>query len=174
NCGQWANCSGLVGNGLVSASEGIGMRPSSWPVRLVTNTLSNGKFLGKPQLFTFSAMPQRRQNSTVRMPGANIFASTIVPSPRAMSGHGTPRQPSSTASARPTGPPPTMSTDGSAVDTARGRSGEMQRRAVQILGALDLDQDAVSFLIRIAVLLGLDQATPYFLVHRARFVDLRC
>src|SRR5262249_8068668 len=115
----------------------------------------------------------RRQNSTVRMPVANIFASTIVPSPRSMSRHGTPRQPSSTASARPTGPPPTMSTGGSAVDTARGRSGERQRRAGQILGAIDLDQDAVSFLVRIAVLLGLDQATPYFLVHRARLVDLR-
>ena len=103
------------------------MRPISWPVRLVTNTLSNGKSRGKPQSFTWSAMPQRRQNSTVRMPVANILASTISPSPCSTSVHGTPRQPRSSASARPTGPPPTMRTGvmrdaGGAILPLKGRT----------------------------------------------------
>src|SRR4029079_16669028 len=55
-------------------------------------------------------MPQRRQNSMVRTFTSFIFGVTMVPSPCSTSRHGTPRQPSSPASARPTGPPPTIRT----------------------------------------------------------------
>src|SRR5688500_1375060 len=110
-------------------------------------------------------MPQRRQNSSVRMPVANILASTMRPSPCSMSVHGTPRQPSSIASARPTGPPPTINTG---VSTA-----QLERLAVQVFGALHADQHRVALLLRIAVLLGLDELLPHLVVDLAGAVQAR-
>src|SRR4051812_38436626 len=55
-------------------------------------------------------MPQRRQNSMVRMPTRSIFGCSMVPSVISMRVQAMPRQPSSPARARPTGPPPTIST----------------------------------------------------------------
>src|SRR6184192_3840349 len=55
-------------------------------------------------------MPQRRQNSMVRGPTMSIFGCSMLPSVFSISVQGTPRQPSSPASASPTGPAPTMST----------------------------------------------------------------
>src|SRR4051812_46024115 len=55
-------------------------------------------------------MPQRRQNSMVRTLISFIFGVVIAPSPCSISSQGTPRQPRSAASAKPTGPPPTIST----------------------------------------------------------------
>src|SRR5215470_4823841 len=55
-------------------------------------------------------MPQRRQNSMVRIFTSFIFGVTIVPSPCSISVQAMPRQPSSPASASPTGPPPTIRT----------------------------------------------------------------
>ena len=53
---------------------------------------------------------QRRQNSIVRVFTSFIFGVTIEPSPCSMRVQATPRQPSSAASAKPTGPPPTIRT----------------------------------------------------------------
>src|SRR5262249_32162045 len=55
-------------------------------------------------------MPQRRQNSMVRGPTMSIFGCSMAPSVFSISLQGTPRPPSSPASARPTGPAPTIST----------------------------------------------------------------
>ena len=55
-------------------------------------------------------MPQRRQNSIVRVFTSFIFGVTMLPSPCSMSVQAIPRQPSSAASAKPTGPPPTIRT----------------------------------------------------------------
>src|SRR5207302_10354818 len=52
------------------------------------------------------------------------------------------------------------------------RSCQRQRLAVEILGALDLDEDREALLVRVALLLGLDEAPPDLLVRRARLVDL--
>src|SRR5712691_11537785 len=57
-------------------------------------------------------MPQRRQNSMVRTPTRSILGWLIAPSLFSINTHGMPRQPRSPASARPTGPAPTMSTGG--------------------------------------------------------------
>src|SRR5688572_29522511 len=99
------------------------------------------------------------------MPVANILASMMRPSPCSMRVHATPREPSSIASARPTGPPPTMR-------TGIRCTSERERLAVQVLGALDPDEHRVALLLRIPVLLGLDQALRHSLVHLARLVDL--
>ena len=53
------------------------------------------------------------------------------------------------------------------------RSIELERRSVQLLGTLDLDQDRVPLFFRVAVLFGLDQAAPHLLVYRPRPIDLR-
>src|SRR6266487_3835177 len=55
-------------------------------------------------------MPQRRQNSIVRTPTRSIFGCSIEPSVFSINVHGTPRQPRSPASAKPTGPAPTIKT----------------------------------------------------------------
>src|SRR5512132_597704 len=55
-------------------------------------------------------MAHRRQNSMVRTFTSFILGVMIVPSPCSISEHAIPRQPSSQASASPTGPPPTMRT----------------------------------------------------------------
>src|SRR5262249_44020983 len=55
-------------------------------------------------------MPQRRQNSMVRGPTMSILGCSMAPSVFSISTQGTPRQPSSPASASPTGPAPTIST----------------------------------------------------------------
>src|SRR5262245_15244013 len=55
-------------------------------------------------------MPHRRQNSMVRTFTSFIFGVAIAPSLCSISVHAMPRQPSSHASASPTGPPPTMRT----------------------------------------------------------------
>src|SRR5688572_4550833 len=110
-------------------------------------------------------MPQRRQNSTVRMPVANILASTMRPLPCSISVQATPREPSSIASARPTGPPPTMR-------TGTTRRSELERLAVEVLGTLDANQHRVALLLRVAVLLRLDEPLPHAVVHLAGLVDL--
>jgi hypothetical protein len=55
-------------------------------------------------------MPQRRQISIVRVLTSFIFGVAILPSPCSISMQATPRHPSSTARASPTGPPPTIKT----------------------------------------------------------------
>src|SRR5262245_21802096 len=55
-------------------------------------------------------MPQRRQNSMVRTPMRSIFGCSIRPSVFSINVQETPRQPRSPASARPTGPAPTIRT----------------------------------------------------------------
>src|SRR5690606_34179079 len=54
---------------------------------------------------------------------------------------------------------------------ARSWSG-LERVPVQILGALDLDEDAEALLLGIAILLGLDQALPDLVIDLAGLVDL--
>ena len=49
-------------------------------------------------------------DTMVRTPTRSIFGCSIAPSVFSIRVQGTPRQPSSPASARPTGPPPTIST----------------------------------------------------------------
>src|SRR5262249_61471923 len=65
---------------------------------------------GNGQAWTASAIRQRRQNSMVRIFTSFIFGVAIVPSPCSMSVQAIPRQPSSHARLKPTGPPPTMRT----------------------------------------------------------------
>src|SRR4051812_14549940 len=55
-------------------------------------------------------MPQRRQNSIVRVFTSFILGWLMTPSPCSISTQRTPRQPRSSAKASPTGPPPTMMT----------------------------------------------------------------
>src|SRR5712691_9075413 len=53
-------------------------------------------------------MPQRRQNSMVRGPTKSILGCSMAPSVFSISVQGMPREPSSPASASPTGPAPTI------------------------------------------------------------------
>src|ERR1700710_2525076 len=55
-------------------------------------------------------MPQRRQNSMVRGPTMSILGCSMAPSVFSISVQAMPRQPSSPASASPTGPAPTIRT----------------------------------------------------------------
>src|SRR6478672_1026073 len=55
--------------------------------------------------------------------------------------------------------------------TAHACNSNRERRAAQVLRPLHLDQRAKALLVRIAFLLGLDQALPDLLVDRARLVD---
>src|SRR6185437_14567982 len=73
-------------------------------------TTSFGQASGKGVSITCSAMPQRRQNSIERVLTSFIFGVFTTPSPCSMRRQPTPCQPSSAAKARPTGPPPTIST----------------------------------------------------------------
>src|SRR4029077_6748262 len=59
------------------------------------------------------------------------------------------------------------------LEPSHPRSIELQGSAVQPFGSLDLDQHRMPLLLRITVLFGLDQATPYLFVDRSRAVDLR-
>src|SRR5262245_29809544 len=86
-------------------------------------------------------MPQPRQNSMVRMFTSFIFGVTMVPSPCSISVQAIPRQPSSHARAKPTGPPPTI------------RTGVLCMRGLRLVGSGSLRLDARE-LHHLAPLLG--------------------
>ena len=67
------------------AAAAARIRANSWPARLVTNTTSSGWSAGNGQLSTASAIPQRRQNSMVRVLTSFIFGVVIAPSLCSMS-----------------------------------------------------------------------------------------
>ena len=88
-----------AGSGRVRSRQGSSRRP-----RPKASRRGNG------QSSTWSAMPQRRQNSIVRVLTSFIFGVVIAPSVCSTSSQRMPRQPRSPASASPTGPPPTIRT----------------------------------------------------------------
>src|SRR5260370_41731838 len=53
----------------------------------------------------------------------------------------------------------------------RPASGETQRLSVEILCLVDFDQDGIPALLRVAVLLRLDEAPPYLFADWARAVN---
>src|ERR1700691_1005852 len=51
-------------------------------------------------------------------------------------------------------------------------TGSLQRLTGQILGALDRDENRIAFLVRVALLLRLDETAPDLVIDRSGFVDL--
>src|SRR3954471_3660911 len=74
---------------------------------------SRGWLSGQTAVRTVLATPQRRQNSMLRALTMLCLGTLMAPSRFSISTQDTPRWPSSQASPSPTGPAPTMITDGS-------------------------------------------------------------
>ena len=142
----------------------------------MTNTLSNGKSRGKPQSFTFSgdapaAAELDRADAGREHLGVDDLAVALLDQ---QARHVAPAEIEREREAD------RAAADDEHGDVGRPPSGDPARRyssvsgfPPEILGALHLDQHAKALLVRIAVLLGLDQALPDLVVDRPGLVDAR-